>query len=1307
MIGRRKKLIEIALPLKKINEESAREKSIRHGHPSTLHLWWARRPLAACRAVLFAQLVDDPSSDPTYLSPDGSVDEERAGIKRAELFNLIEELVQWENSNNSSVIDRARAEIARSVASRKIELDELQKDIVIFGPEEGKAHPDGPLPNDGRYTAWQVNCRLAPPKAVNHFLAEYGPPVLDPFAGGGSIPLEAQRLGLRAHASDLNPVAVLINKALIEIPPKFAGMSPVNPEFAEASISFPEETCYGAAGLAEDVRYYGKWMRDEAEKRIGHLYPKIKITQEMVDGSGCVGTPPAKKSGQDARAPGSAGVPPAKENEQDTHSPRPDLKPYVGQELTVIAWLWARTVPSPDPSVGGKHVPLVRSFWLSKKKGKEAYVQPIINRAEGTYEFKVKLGKPKDGFDPNHGTVIHTCARCLISDSTIPFDHVREAGKNGEMEARLMAIVCEGGRGRVYLSPDDIQETTAACGLPNEYPISNIPQQALGFRVQLYGMDEHWKLFTPRQLTALTTFSDLVSEARERVLQDAMRAQASRPQKPVHTRGYLPHWEAGSRSQSITFRLADSLPQTVLEKLEAEILNSTEEEHTWEVERRKRIERYLDAGHGSCALQRPEIAELVENALLYFDGMRYNLHAWTIMPNHVHVLITPLHENSISSILHSWKSFTAKKSNKLLGHNGKFWQEEYFDRMIRDKAHFDAAVRYIEENPVKAGLCKTPAAWERGHLARIKKGKEQDPQERAAQEGAAQEGAAQEGAAQERAGQERAGQERAGQERAGQERAGQERAGRPRSQEVGPHAYADAVATYLGFALDKSANYWSSLCGWHSGRDIIMSTFGRQALPMVWDFAEANPLSDSTGNYLSGIRSTSESLMRAPACSGSAVHQSDATNTASYSGEIISTDPPYYDNIGYADLSDFFYVWLRRSLKDVYPQLLSTMLTPKSEEMIASPYRHKGNRAKASEFFEKGLGTAIGQWREHGHSDYPTTIFYAFKQAETTTEGTASTGWETFLTGVIDHGFVITGTWPMRTELTGNLKKQVAALASSVVLACVPRAAGASMATRREFLNELKRELPDALRLLQGHTLGARASCPQEKEKAGGTPALPGIAPVDLAQAAIGPGMAVFSRYAKVVEADGSAMTVRTALTLINQMLDEVLAEQEGEFDADTRWTVAWFEQYGIQEGPYGVAETLSRAKNTSVQGLVEAGIVMSRAGSVKLLGRDDLPADWDPAADKRLTAWEATQHLIRALDQAGESGAAGLLRQLGGDYADKARDLAYRLFSICERKGWTGEALAYNSIVLAWPEISKLVQATPKEEQPELFEKR
>ncbi len=1235
MTQRRKKLIEVALPLKKINEQSSREKSIRHGHPSTLHLWWARRPLAACRAVLFAQLVDDPSSDPAYRRPDGSVDEERAGIKRAELFNLIEELVRWENSNNPRVIDAARAEIARCVASRKIELGELKKETMIIGREEGKTHPDGPLPNDGRYTAWQVNCRLAPSEAVNHFLEKYAPPVLDPFAGGGSIPLEAQRLGLRAHASDLNPVPVLINKALIEIPPKFAGLPPVFPGAQASRLQSANETSAttgfwtGAQGLAEDVRYYGKWMRDEAEKRIGHLYPRVKITQEMVEGT-----------------PGSAGVPPAKCG-QDARAPRPDLKPYLGQELTVIAWLWARTVKCPNPACGCR-MPMLRSFWLSKKKGKEVYAQPIVDNGEVT--FRPVSGK--DGV-PEH-TTDRTGAKCIFCGQFIKKPELRELACKYGVDEIPLAIVAEGDCGRVYLPFPE--EQIPRINKPDEPAVQqSLVDDKRWFSPPLYGLPEYADLFTPRQLTALTTFSDLVAEARQKVLEDTLGARASRPPyadkmsalpaespaespESVHNRGYLPHWEAGARPQAITFRLADSLPRTVLEQLDSELASLSETKR--DIERRKRIEETLDRGTGRCWLRRPEIAALVKDALMHFNGMRYKLHSWVIMPNHVHVLITPLHGNSLSSILHSWKSFTAKKANEILGHDGAFWQAEYFDRMIRDERHFHAAIEYIHNNPVKAGLCASPDEWPFGSAGSAGILPANQDGERM-------------------------------------------RAGRPRSRE---EAYADAVATYLGFAVDKAGDYWSTVATWATG-GFIRGTFARQALPMTWDFAECNPFSDSTGNWSSATEWAYLVLGHILSGPISEVGQSSATDPDTYSGEIISTDPPYYDNIGYADLSDFFYVWLRRSLREVYPDLLSTMLTPKAEELIASPYRHGGNKKKAAQFFETGLGQAIQRWREQGHPDYPATIFYAFKQAETDKSGTASTGWETFLSGVIDAGFTITATWPMRTERSvRSVAIGTNALASSVVLACVPRAEDASLATRREFIAALKQELAEALRLLQSGS----------------------IAPVDLAQAAIGPGMAIFSRYAKVVESDGSPMTVRTALTLINQVLDEVLAEQEGEFDSDTRWAVAWFEQFGISDGPYGVAETLSKAKNTSVQGLVDAGVVASKGGKVKLLGAQasSLQDDWDPARDARLTEWEAVQHLIRALDRQGETGAADLLRKLGSDYGERARDLAYRLYAICERKGWSGEALAYNSLVIAWPEISKLAHRTLAQthEQMDMF---
>jgi putative DNA methylase len=604
-----------------------------------------------------------------------------------------------------------------------------------------------------------------------------------------------------------------------------------------------------------------------------------------------------------------------------------------------------------------------------------------------------------------------------------------------------MAIVAEGTRGRVYLSATTEEERAAEVSLPPNYPDTDLPKQALSVRVMLYGMDKHFKLFTPRQLTALVTFSDLVKEARAKVLADA------------NAPGTLP---------------AD--------------------------------ERPLDAGG------------------------------------------------------------------------------------------------------------------------------------------------------------------------------------------TGPQAYADAVATYLAFAVSKAANRGCTLCFWDTGAGKVQQAFGRQALPITWDFCEANPFSNSSGSWNSHIEFTAKCAAWSPCGThGTAVQRSAVAIPPG--ATVISTDPPYYDNIGYADLSDFFYIWLRRSLSDVFPKLLSTVLTPKGDELIASPYRHDGSKQKAQEFFETGLGKAFTAMRTNGREDFPLTVFYAFKQteereSEEETAGEtpalpASTGWETMLEGLIHAGFEITGTWPMRTELVGNLKKNVSALASSVVLSCRGRPVDAILATRREFLAALKKELPDALRHLQAGN----------------------IAPVDLSQAAIGPGMAIFTRYAKVIEADGSPMRVRQALTLINQTLDEILAEQEGEFDADTRWALAWFEQFGMNEGAFGVAETLSKAKNTAINGLVEAGLIAARSGKVRLLKRSELPADWNPATDKKLRHWEITQHLIRILESNGEQAAAALLRQLGG-MGEAARDLAYRLYVICERKKWADEALAYNGLVIAWPEMSKLAARAPTPEQ-------
>lgn len=943
----KKKLIEVALPLEAINLASIREKSIRHGHPSTLHLWWARRPLAAARAVIFAQMVDDPSAHPDIFKTEKAQEKERQ-----RLFRIIEELVKWENTTNETVLQQARDEIWQS---------------------------------------WRYTCaeNADHPRAKELFDRYKLPGFHDPFAGGGALPLEAQRLGLESYASDLNPVAVLINKAMIEIPPKFAGKPPVNPD-AQHQKAQMDKSWKGAQGLAEDVRYYGQWMRDEAEKRIGHLYPKIEITAAMAQ-------------------------------------ERPDLNKYVGQKLTVIAWLWARTVKSPNPAYANVDVPLASTFMLTTKEGKEAYVEPVI---EGRgYSFTVKVGKPRDVEGAKNGTKLARANfACLMSGAPVSGDYIKAEGKAGRMGARLMAIVVEGERGRVYLAPTKEMEAIALSAQPTWKPEGEIPTRMTGGNCTPYGLSTWGDLFTPRQLVALTTFSDLVQEARERVQADAIAA---------------------------------GLP-----------------------------------------------------------------------------------DNGIA-------------------------------------------------------------------LAKIG---------------------------------------------------------------AGATAYADAVGVYLAFSIDKAADYWSTVCTWHSSKELIRNTFGRQAIPMSWDYVETNIFSDSSGNVSSGIEWAQKAICMFPAAAPGFAAQGDAQTQDVSADRVVSTDPPYYDNIGYADLSDFFYVWLRRALHPVFPDLFSTMAVPKAEELVATAYRH-GSREKAEIFFLDGMTQAMHRLAEQAHPAFPVTIYYAFKQAESDGEdGTTNTGWDTFLAAVIEAGFAISGTWPMRTEL-GNrmISSGTNALASSIVLVCRQHATNAPTATRREFVAALKAELPQALAHLQAGN----------------------IAPVDLAQAAIGPGMAVYTRYAKVLDAEGKPLSVRAALALINQTLDEALAEQEGDFDADTRWALTWFEQTGFAEGDYGVAEQLSKSKNTSVSGLVEAGILVSRPGKVRLLKPAELPADWDPTTDTRLTVWEMVHHLIRVLEAGGEGAAAQIVAKLGSQ-AETARELCYRLYTLCERKKRANEAMAYNGLVQSWPEITRLAREKP-----------
>jgi len=875
-VNRRKKLIEVSIPLEAINKASAREKSIRHGHPSTLHLWWARRPLAACRAVLFAQLVDDPSS-----WPDRFPTEEDQKRERERLHKIIEAMVPWEASTNEHILNNARWEIARSVA---------------WGLGE-----EPPAKSD--------------PVALLAYLQEKAPPVYDPFCGGGSIPLEAQRLGLRAYGSDLNPVAVLISKALVEIPPKFAGLPPVNPD------RDPHRAWKGAEGLAEDVRHYGQWMWDEAEKRIGHLYPKARL---------------------------------------------PD-----GSEATVIAWLWARTVASPDPMAKGAHVPLVSSFMLSTKKDKKAWVEVVRDEtAQDGWRFEAKTGKltadeekrRKEGTKTGRGSNF----TCVLTGTPIGGKHVKAEGKAGRMESRLMAIVAEGSRARVYLSPNAGHETVASIERPVvpelEHPT---PERLTGGTCFGYGLDRYDKLFTDRQLTALTTFSDLVSEARVRVLADARES---------------------------------SLPND--------------------------------------------------------------------------------------------------------------------DRPLADGG-------------------------------------------------------------------------------------------------VGAVAYADAMATLLGLAVDRPVMGANSLTRWNPVGQKAQHAFGRQALPMVWDFAETNPLAATTGSWSSGYEMACNGLVTTGNSFGQVEAIDAPKNSYPVRPTVISTDPPYYDNVGYSDLSDFFYVWLRRALKPFWPDLFRRLLTPKKQELVASPYRH-GGRENAKHFFMEGMGGALSAMHEAAADQAPATIFYAFKQSETAQEGLTSPGWSSFLQAIVDAEYVLDGTWPLRTEMATRMVGMGAnALASSIVLVCTKRPPTAAVTTRREFIARLKREMPDALQKI--------------KEA--------GVGPVDMAQSALGPGMGIFTSYAKVLEPDDSEMTVRTAIALINEVREEILGEEDAHYDPATRFCIDWFQTFGVDEAKSGDAINMANAYNLGLGDLEQAGVFYAKGGVARLLRRSEMPDGWRPGADRMLTHWECAQHLIRVLE--------------------------------------------------------------------------
>lgn len=478
-------------------------------------------------------------------------------------------------------------------------------------------------------------------------------------------------------------------------------------------------------------------------------------------------------------------------------------------------------------------------------------------------------------------------------------------------------------------------------------------------------------------------------------------------------------------------------------------------------------------------------------------------------------------------------------------------------------------------------------------------------------------------------------------------------------------AYGEAVGVYLAFAVDRTADFNTSVVRWSVSNEKAMNTFARQAIPMIWDFVEVNPIGNSVGSFSTIIDYISKCIVTLPNTAQYGIaKQFDAQSDNGLRNIMVSTDPPYYDNIGYADLSDFFYVWMRYTLKNTYPKTFKTMLVPKNEELVATPYRFDGSVEKARDFFEDGMFNTCCRLYQYTRDDIPVTIYYAFKQSETTESSTASTGWETMLSAIIRAGFSITGTWPMRTEQTYRaVSMGNNALASSIVLVCRKRAETAGSVTRREFINALHREMRPALEKLQSAN----------------------IAPVDLAQSAIGPGIGVFSRYKSVLEADGKPMSVRAALQIINQELDAFYNEQEGELDRESRFCVELFSQYAFNNIKFGDADILARAKNTSVQALAEHGVLMAAKGQVRLKTRDELPESVDTHES---CTWLLTQQLARAMEVGGVKACAAIVLNIFGSNAEEAKALAYRLYTICERKNWAQEGYAYNNLVVAWPDI-------------------
>lgn len=936
----RRKLIEVAFPLEGVDLASAREKEpFTPNHPRSLHVWWARRPLAACRAILFASLVDDPNQSGVPEALLQQIDllppqEERDAIwdsstpgeqRRQKLLSFLERLALWESRSNPKLLSTARE--------------------LIRAATEGNP-----------------------------------PPVMDPFCGGGSIPLEAQRLGLESHAADLNPVAVLITRALIEFPQKQAGIGPVNPVDLSLPPGIPHE---GTTGLASDIRYYGKWIYQEAKRLLIHLYPEVRLPVE-----------------------------------------------HGGEEISPTAWIWSRTARCPKQECGG-WTPLTRTFWLSNKKGKKVWIEPRVEPSGRAVHFTIRAG---DG-SPREGTISRHGATCIFCGAQVPFSYLRSEGRGGRMRHQLMAIVVKNRRSRIYLPPQrDTSPTLTEEELrmvqraQEGFLAGSTPPRLTGGCCHAYGLTTWGSLFSSRQIVALSTFGQLVPEMRKRIVEDG----------------------------------------------------------------------------------------------------------------------------------------------------------------------------------ISAGLEPETAA-----------------------------------------------------------------------------DYANAVATYLVLSLSRWMDLSNALANWNRSNENVRALFARQAIPMGWDFVELSPfgpLAPPTSFFESASAIVAEQSL---ADVQGKVTQQDAATMSDYpTRALVCTDPPYYDNVAYGDLSDFFYGWLRHCLGECYPDLFKTPAASKDLELVATPYRFKGGRREARTFFEQGLALAFSRMREMQHPDYPITLFYAFKQAEivdaesNTSKGSpaiTSDGWEAMLEGLIGAGFMITASWPLRSERRArSVALGTTALGTSMALVCRPRPASSPTMTEQQFVAALNAELPAAIRRLREQ----------------------GIAPVDLAQAAIGPGMAIFSRCEWILQPNGQPLSTRTALAWINSVLEGILVASDATMDAPTRWAIAWFEKFGTAEGPLETAEALAATKGLTIPLLSETGIILVSGHRVRLRTRDELPVVEKLALDQPTTVWQISQQLIGTMAEEGSGKSVSLPADLAV-LGEMGLDLAYRLYSICHRKRWSREAQSFNRLAIAIVERARPASRT------------